>query len=95
LNNHSFSKYQHQFLAKSFITRNFQSFVYQMSNQAVAQRKVTRSRTREHGSHRIVGSDSKDTSIKFHLSVSDHRFAVKNPTRYIPDVLGKKVTKSL
>ena len=66
-----------------------------MSNQAVATRKVTRSRTREHGSHRINVTESKDTSIKFHLSVSDHRFAVKNPSRFVPDVLGKGVTNSL
>ena len=62
-----------------------------MSNQTVGQRKTTRTvRTREHGSYRPPSD--KDTNIKFHLSVSDHRFAVKNPTRYIPDVIGKIVT---
>lgn len=62
-----------------------------MSHQTVGQRKTTRTvRTREHGGYRPTSE--KESNVKFHLSVSDHRFAVKNPTRYVPDVLGKIVT---
>lgn len=62
-----------------------------MNNPITSQRK-TRLRTRDHGSHPIRSQD-KDSSVRFHLSVSDQRLAIKNPTRYIPDVIGKKVTE--